>query len=120
MSLPHLELGWGGRQLLWALRYRLGTPKIPAGKINGAVYTTPISITGTKGQSATVIIKAIAVKDGMQDSAVQTFTYTINLPADSEPGTVPPTPQPEDDKDEVPKTGDASSPVIPFMLMSIM
>lgn len=86
-------------------------------KINGAVYTTPISITGTKGQSATVIIKAIAVKDGMQDSAVQTFTYTINLPADSEPGTVPPTPQPEDDKDEVPKTGDASSPVIPFMLM---
>ena len=102
-------------------------------KTNGAVYTTPISITGTKGQSVTVTIKAIAVKDGMQDSAVQTFTYTINLPADSEPGTVPPTPQPEDDnpapnpntddttteegKDEVPKTGDASSPVIPFMLM---
>ncbi len=104
------------------------------GKTNGTVYTQPISVTGTKGQSVTVTIKAIAVKDGMQDSAVQSFTYTINLPADEvtppdDPNTEDQTPQPEDDdtttdstetedgKDEVPKTGDTSSPIIPFMLM---
>lgn len=103
-------------------------------KTNGTAYITPISITGTKGQSVTVTIKAIAVKDGMQDSAVQSFTYTINLPADEvtppdDPNTEDQTPQPEDDdtttdstetedgKDEVPKTGDTSSPIIPFMLM---
>ena len=105
------------------------------GKTNGTAYTTPISVTGTKGQSVTVTIKAIAVKDGMQDSPVQTFTYTINLPADAPaptpepPSPVDPTPQPNDDdtttdyaggedgKDEVPDTGDRTSPMIPFMLM---
>ena len=40
-------------------------------------YTAPILVTGTEGQSITTTIKAIAVKNGMQDSSVETFTYTI-------------------------------------------
>ena len=43
-------------------------------------YTAPISVTGTEGQSITTVIKAMAVKSGMQDSSVETFTYTIQLP----------------------------------------
>ena len=41
-------------------------------------YTEPILVTGTEGQSITTTIKAIAVKNGMQDSSVETFTYTIH------------------------------------------
>lgn len=40
-------------------------------------YTAPIAVTGTEGQSSTTTIKAIAVNNGMQDSSVETFTYTI-------------------------------------------
>lgn len=40
-------------------------------------YTAPILVTGTVGQSITTTIKAIAVQNGMQDSSVETFTYTI-------------------------------------------
>ena len=40
-------------------------------------YTAPILVTGIEGQSITTTIKAIAVKNGMQDSSVETFTYTI-------------------------------------------
>ena len=43
-------------------------------------YTAPIAVTGTEGQSSTTTIKAIAVKNGMQDSSVETFTYTIQIP----------------------------------------
>ncbi len=43
-------------------------------------YTSPISVTGTAGQSVTTTIKAIAVKDGMQNSSVATFTYIIEIP----------------------------------------
>ena len=43
-------------------------------------YTAPIAVTGTEGQSITTTIKAIAVKNGMQDSSVETFTYTIRIP----------------------------------------
>lgn len=46
----------------------------------GIVYTTPISVTGTEGQSVTTTIKAVAVKDGMQNSEAKTFTYTIEIP----------------------------------------
>lgn len=49
----------------------------------GTQYTGPITATGTKGQSVETNIKAIAVKDGMQDSAVMTYTYTINLSAET-------------------------------------
>ena len=49
-------------------------------KTNGAVYTKPIEVLGKAGESVTITIKALAVKNGMQDSAVETFTYTINLP----------------------------------------
>ncbi|MGN0383164.1 MAG: chitobiase/beta-hexosaminidase C-terminal domain-containing protein, partial [Eubacterium sp.] len=54
------------------------TGGVPAGTT--AEYTAPIAVTGTEGQSITTTIKAIAVKGGMQDSSVETFTYTIQLP----------------------------------------
>ncbi|MGN0305888.1 MAG: chitobiase/beta-hexosaminidase C-terminal domain-containing protein [Lachnospiraceae bacterium] len=43
-------------------------------------YVGPIDVTGTEGQSVTTVIKAIAKKSGMQDSAVVEFIYTINIP----------------------------------------
>lgn len=49
----------------------------------GTKYTGPITVAGTEGQSVETNIKAIAVKDGMQDSAVMTYTYTINLSAET-------------------------------------
>ncbi len=47
---------------------------------NGSKYTEAISVTGEKGRATTTTIKAIAVKDGMQDSCVVTFEYIIELP----------------------------------------
>lgn len=54
-------------------------PTITGGAIGGTTqqYTAPIAVTGTVGQSITTTVKAIAVKSGMQDSSVETFTYTI-------------------------------------------
>ena len=54
-------------------------PTILSGVPSGTTkeYTAPITVTGTEGQSSTTTIKAIAVKNGMQDSSVETFTYTI-------------------------------------------
>ena len=49
-------------------------------KANGTKYTGAISVTGTEGQVVTTTIKAVAVKDGMQDSEVQTFEYKISIP----------------------------------------
>ena len=49
-------------------------------KTNGTKYTTPITVSGEAGQSVETTIKAIAVKDGMQDSKVETFEYIINIP----------------------------------------
>ena len=49
-------------------------------KTNGTKYTTPITVTGVAGQSVETTIKAIAVKDGMFDSSVEAFEYTINIP----------------------------------------
>ena len=49
-------------------------------KTNGTKYTAPITVSGAAGQSVETTIKAIAVKDGMQDSSVETFEYTINIP----------------------------------------
>ncbi len=46
-------------------------------------YTGPISIAGVKGETTTVVLKAIAVKDGMNDSVTSTFTYRIELPVKS-------------------------------------
>ena len=54
------------------------TGGVPAGTT--AQYTAPIAVTGTEGQSITTTIKAIAVKDRMQNSSVETFTYTIQIP----------------------------------------
>ena len=58
-------------------------PTITGGVTGGttAKYTAPIVVTGTVGQSITTTIKAIAVQKGMQDSRVETFTYTIKIPA---------------------------------------
>ena len=50
------------------------------GRTTGTRYTGPITVPGTEGQSITTTLKAIAVKDGMQESEVKTFTYTINIP----------------------------------------
>ncbi len=54
-------------------------PTILSGVPSGTTkeYTAPIAVTGTEGQSITTTIKAIAVQNGMQDSSVETFTYTI-------------------------------------------
>ena len=49
------------------------------GKTTGTRYTGPITVAGMEGQSITTTLKAIAVKSGMQDSEVKTFTYTIEL-----------------------------------------
>lgn len=58
-------------------------------KTNGTKYTTPITVSGEAGQSVETTIKAIAIKDGMQDSSVETFEYTINIPmATSKPDPV--------------------------------
>ena len=54
------------------------TGGVPAGTT--AQYTAPIAVTGTEGQSITTTIKAIAVKDRMQNSSVEKFTYTIQIP----------------------------------------
>ncbi len=54
------------------------TGGVPAGTT--AQYTAPIAVTGTEGESITTTIKAIAVKDRMQNSSVETFTYTIQIP----------------------------------------
>ena len=54
------------------------TGGVPAGTT--AQYTAPIAVTGTEGQSITTTIKAIAVKDRMQNSSVEIFTYTIQIP----------------------------------------
>lgn len=63
----------------------------------GTKYTGPITAAGMKGQSVEMNIKAIAVKDGMQDSAVMTYTYTINLSAETPEIKVPViTSQPQD------------------------
>ena len=52
-------------------------------KTNGTKYTTPITVSGEAGQSVETTIKAIAIKDGMQDSSVETFEYTINIPMET-------------------------------------
>ena len=60
-----------------------GSEPTLAGGVPGGTtqeYTAPIAVTGTEGQSITTVIKAIAVKSGMQDSSVETFTYTIQIP----------------------------------------
>ena len=56
------------------------TNGVEPGRTTGTRYTGPITVPGTEGRSITTTLKAIAVKDGMQDSEVKTFTYTINIP----------------------------------------
>lgn len=63
-------------------------------KTNGEIYTVPIAVTGTAGESVDTTIKAIAVKDRMRDSEVQTFTYTIELPEPTPTPVPTPTPTP--------------------------
>ena len=56
------------------------TNGVEPGRTTGTRYTHPIPVGGMEGQSITTTLKAIAVKGGMQDSEVKTFTYTINIP----------------------------------------
>ena len=43
-------------------------------------YNGPISITGTQGQEVKTTVRAIAIKQGMQNTEEKTFTYTIAIP----------------------------------------
>ena len=54
-------------------------------RTNGTKYTGAISVTGTEAQSVQTTIKAIAVKDKMQDSSVEAFYYTIEIPDTTAP-----------------------------------
>ena len=49
-------------------------------KTAGIKYTEPINLIGVVGKNTTITVKAIAVKEGMQESQVSTFVYTINIP----------------------------------------
>lgn len=49
-------------------------------KTAGIKYTEPINLIGVVGKKTTITVKAIAVKEGMQESQVSTFVYTINIP----------------------------------------
>ncbi len=62
-------------------------------KTNGIAYTTPITISGVAGQSVKTTIKTIAVNEGMQDSEMKTFEYTIKL-LNTNPNPVPDTTPP--------------------------
>ena len=66
-------------------------PTITGGAPDGTTqqYTAPILVTGTVGQSITTTIKAIAVQNGMQDSSVETFTYTIKQESQTPDVTAP-------------------------------
>lgn len=66
-------------------------PTITGGVTGGTTqqYTAPIAVTGTEGQSSTTTIKAIAVNNGMQDSSVETFTYTIKQESQTPDVTAP-------------------------------
>ena len=66
-------------------------PTITGGATGGttAEYTAPIAVTGTEGQSVQTTIKAIAVKNGMQDSSVETFNYTIKQESQTPDVTAP-------------------------------
>ncbi len=50
-------------------------------RTNGTKYTGKIAVTGKEGSEEVITIKAIAVKEKMQDSNVVTFTYTLKIPA---------------------------------------
>ena len=57
-------------------------PVVDGGVMRGTTmeYTVPIKVIGEEGQSVVTTIKAIAVKAGMQNSNVQIFNYTIEIP----------------------------------------
>ena len=58
-------------------------PEVIDGKpaANTVRYTEPIAVEGIAGQSVDTTIQAIAVRDGLADSPVAAFHYTIRIPA---------------------------------------
>ena len=49
-------------------------------KDNGILYSKAILVSGTPGEESKVVVRAIAVKDGMYDSDVNTYEYVIIIP----------------------------------------
>ena len=49
-------------------------------KTNGIKYTEPIDLVGAVGENTIITMKVLATKEGMQDSKICTFVYTINIP----------------------------------------
>lgn len=49
-------------------------------KINGVKYTKPIDLVGVVGKNTIITMKVLATKEGMRDSEIRTFVYTINNP----------------------------------------
>ena len=94
------------------------TGGVPAGTT--AEYTAPIAVTGTEGESITTTIKAIAVKSGMQDSGVETFTYTIQIPVPDDKNKDTNVSQTGDNQQiTAPKTGDNNHLVMWVTLLGV-
>lgn len=57
-------------------------PALVDGKPDGNTkkYVTPVDVLGLEGQTVTITIKAIAVKEGMPNSEIMTYVYHINEP----------------------------------------
>lgn len=54
---------------------------------NGILYTKKLPIRGVTGQSVTVTVQAIAVKEGMHDSTVTEYTYVVYIECQHKDGT---------------------------------
>ncbi len=54
--------------------------KVTAGSATKEYTGKKISVTGIEGKSISTTIKAVAVKEGMKNSEVMTFTYVVAIP----------------------------------------
>lgn len=63
------------------------TDKTTPSRTNGVKYAGAIAVTGKEGETVTTTIRAIAVKEGMHDSQVETFVFVIQIPKEAPPVT---------------------------------